>query len=249
MVNINSDYFFISNQHQNYSLEIDNFFTETFNIHFSEKLLAEVYKGTLQPADKLLDDPFKENESQPDFYNRLYTKDAEFNRIISKLYTHSEGGHQQNMLLEEQLIEVLVYLLKIHKNLSREISRLTLVKPSTRAEVYKRLIHSLNYMHSYYTTELSLEELCTIACLSKFHYLRLFKSAFQQTPYQYLINLRLEKAKTLLQHTHIPITEISITLGFQNITSFSRLFQQRYYYSPSGFRSTFASRKLAILVN
>jgi AraC family transcriptional regulator len=249
MVNIESDYFFISNQHQNYTLEIDNAATETFNIHFSEKLLTEVYKGLLHPADKLLDDPFAGSDSQPEFYNRLYPKDAEFTSIISKLYRYSENGEQQNMLLEEQLVEVLVYLLKVHKNLYKEISQLTLVKSSTRVEVYKRLVHSLNYMHSYYTTELSLDELCDIACLSKFHYLRLFKSVFHQTPYQYLIHLRLEKAKALLQHTLVPVTEISVTMGFQNITSFSRLFQQRYQYSPSNYRATFASRKLAILVN
>jgi AraC family transcriptional regulator len=197
----------------------------------------------------LLDDPFAGSDSQPEFYNRLYPKDAEFTSIISKLYRYSENGEQQNMLLEEQLVEVLVYLLKVHKNLYKEISQLTLVKSSTRVEVYKRLVHSLNYMHSYYTTELSLDELCDIACLSKFHYLRLFKSVFHQTPYQYLIHLRLEKAKALLQHTLVPVTEISVTMGFQNITSFSRLFQQRYQYSPSNYRATFASRKLAILVN
>jgi transcriptional regulator GlxA family with amidase domain len=79
--------------------------------------------------------------------------------------------------------------------------------------------------------------------------LRVFKSVFQLSPYQYLLKLRLEKAGELLKHTSIPVSIISIESGFQNITSFSRFFHQRYGYSPTEYRKTFSQRKLAILVN
>jgi AraC family transcriptional regulator len=153
------------------------------------------------------------------------------------------------MLLEEQLTDVVVYLLRMHANVQKEIKKLPVVKKSTQIEVYRRLCHSLDYMHSYYTREITLEELSKIACLSKYHYLRLFKSVFHHSPYQHLLHLRLEKAKQLLKTTRIPVTEISVLLGFQNITSFSRLFHQRYQHSPLRYRSGNAPQKLAILVN
>jgi AraC family transcriptional regulator len=143
----------------------------------------------------------------------------------------------------------MVYLLKVHASVQKEINRLPLIKKSTQVELYKRLCYSLDYIHSYYNRELNLDELSRIACLSKYHYLRLFKTVFRQSPYQYLLHLRLEKAKQLLKTTQIPVTEISVLLGFQNITSFSRLFHQRYQHSPLQCRSAVASQKLAILVN
>jgi AraC family transcriptional regulator len=249
LARVDNDYFFLTNQHQNYTLAIENPQTETFNIHFSEKLLSQVYAGLVLSAEKLTDLPIADHHSPVEFYNRLYPKEESFQRLIKALYSHSKQGWQDALLLEEQLTEVVVYLLGMHKHIAKEVNRLVAVKKSTQTEVYKRLCLSLNYLHSYYAQEISLDELAAIACLSKFHYLRVFKSVFQLSPYQYLLKLRLEKAGELLKHTSIPVSIISIELGFQNITSFSRLFHQRYGYSPTEYRKTFSQRKLAILVN
>jgi AraC family transcriptional regulator len=249
LARVDNDYFFLTNQHQNYTLAIENPQTETFNIHFSEKLLSQVYAGLVLSAEKLTDLPIADHHSPVEFYNRLYPKEESFQRLTKALYSHSKQGWQDALLLEEQLTEVMVYLLGMHKHIAKEVNRLAAVKKSTQTEVYRRLCLSLNYLHSYYAQEISLDELAAIACLSKFHYLRVFKSVFQLSPYQYLLKLRLEKAGELLKHTSIPVSIISIESGFQNITSFSRFFHQRYGYSPTEYRKTFSQRKLAILVN
>ena len=108
---------------------------------------------------------------------------------------------------------------------------------------------SLNYLHSYYTDEITLDDLASVACLSKFHYLRLFKLVFHSSPNQYVLQLRLEKARALLIYSQLPITHICTLLGFQNITFFSRLFNQRYKCSALSYRMEYITRKLAILVN
>jgi AraC family transcriptional regulator len=249
LVRIEHGYFFLTNQHQHYTLEIESPQTETFNIHFGEKLVSQVYTRLVRSAQNLTDSPVIDNHSPVEFYNRLYAKDVQFQGLVKVLYAHSKQGWQDALLLEEQLTEVVVYLLSRHKQIAKEINQLAAVKKSTQTEIYKRLCLSLNYLHSYYTQELSLDELAGIACLSKFHYLRVFKSVFQLSPYQYLLKLRLEKAGELLKHTSIPVSEMSVELGFQNITSFSRLFHQRYGYSPTQYRMAFSKRKLAILVN
>jgi AraC family transcriptional regulator len=249
LVKVDTGYFFISNQQQSYTLEIENTHTETFNIHFSEILLREVFSGLMLSPEKLSDNPQLLVHTPVEFYNRLYPKDAVFQALLKKLYTHSKQGWQNELLLEEQLTELLVYLLQLHRHIEKEVNQLVAVKKSTQVEVYKRLCLSLNYLHSCFTQEISLGELAAIACLSKFHFLRMFKTVFQLSPYQYLLKLRLEKARELLTLTPIPVTEISIILGFQNITSFSRLFHQRFGYSPMQYRMEYGARKLAILVN
>ncbi len=249
LVRIEDGYFFITNQHQLYTLEVENTCTETFNIHFSEKLLGEVFAGLMLSSEKLIDNPQLDSNTPVAFYNRLYPKDALFKSLISKLYMHSQQGWQDALLLEEQLTEILVYLLSLHRHIQKEVYQLAAVKKSTQTEVYKRLCLSLNYLHSYYTQEISLDDLASIACLSKFHYLRMFKAVFGLSPYQYLLKLRLEKARELVINKGLLITEISTLLGFQNITSFSRLFHQRFSYSPLHYRMEYGVRKLAILVN
>jgi AraC family transcriptional regulator len=249
LVRVNTDYFFLSNQHQPYTLEIENTYTETFNIHLSEKLVSDVFTGLVHSSEKLTDNPTSDIQTPVEFYNRLYPKDALFRSLVEKLYVHSKLGRQHILQQEELLTELLMYLLHLHRHIEKQANKLAVVKKSTQVEIYKRLCLSLNYLHSCYTQEISLDELAAIACLSKFHFLRMFRTVFRLSPYQYLLNLRLEKARELLTQSSIPITQISIVLGFQNSTSFSRLFHQRYRSSPMQFRMEYGASKLAILVN
>lgn len=246
---INEDYFYISNQYQPYTLAIENAYTETFNIHFSEKLLSEVFAGLVLSDETLLDNHAQLNCSPVEFYNRLYPKDQAFQVLFADLYTYTRQEWQEPILLEEKLTNVMVYLLKLHKHIGQEVNKLAPIKKSTRIEVYKRLCVSLDYLHSCYTNEISLDDLAGMACLSKFHYLRLFKSVFHLSPHQYLLQLRLDKARNYLLHTQMQVNQISTLLGFQNITSFSRLFHQRYYMAPLHYRFKHSPQKLAILVN
>jgi AraC family transcriptional regulator len=249
MVQVGTSHFFISNQHQPYTLEVEDTATETFNIHFSEKLLSEVYAGLITPADTLLDNHSRIEGQHPHFFNRVYQKDEAFLVLIQNLYHYTQQEYRNPMLLDELLTDLLIYLLHMHKDVMQEVNRIAALKKSTQVEVYKRLCYSLNYLHSFYNREITLDELAGIACLSKFHYLRLFKSVFRLSPHQYLLKLRLEKAQELLQHTQIPVTDIGILIGFENVTSFSRLFQQRYSQSPLNYRMATSKKKLAILVN
>ncbi|MDO1447874.1 helix-turn-helix domain-containing protein [Rhodocytophaga aerolata] len=249
LVRIEPGYFFLTNQYQPYTLEIENTHTETFNIHFGEKLVSEVFAGLEHSPEQLTDNPQIEHSAGIAFYNRLYPKDDRFKSLMAAIYCHSRQGWQNALLLEEQLTEVLVYLLSMHQTITRQVHKLVAVKKSTQVEVYKRLCLSLNYLHSYYSEEISLDDLARIACLSKFHYLRMFKAVFGLSPYQFLLTLRLEKARELLKHSQLPVTEISTVLGFQNSSSFSRLFHQRFGYAPVHYRMENTSRKIAILVN
>jgi AraC family transcriptional regulator len=246
---VDTSHFFISNQHQPYTLEVENTATETFNIHFSEKLLCEVYAGLITSTDTLIDNHSRIDGQHPHFFNRLYHKEEQFMALTQRLYQYSQQEYRNPILLDELLTDLLVNLLQRHKDIMQEVNRISALKKSTQLEVYRRLCYSLNYLHSFYNKEITLDELSGISCLSKFHYLRLFKSVFRLSPHQYLLKLRLEKAKELLQHTQIPVTEISVMIGFENTTSFSRLFQQRYGQSALNYRMATNKKKLAILVN
>jgi AraC family transcriptional regulator len=84
--------------------------------------------------------------------------------------------------------------------------------------------------------EVSLDLLAAEACLSKYHFLRLFRTAFGLSPYQYIQHLRIEKARELLADTLISISDLAGLLGFDNSQSFSRLFFQKTGVYPTQYR-------------
>ena len=82
-----------------------------------------------------------------------------------------------------------------------------------------------------------LPQIASVACMAPHHFLRTFKQAFQETPHQYLTELRLDRAKTLLYRTDTPITDICMEVGFESPGSFSWLFRRQFGTSPSGYRN------------
>jgi AraC-like DNA-binding protein len=76
------------------------------------------------------------------------------------------------------------------------------------------------------------------ACLSPYHFHRLFREVFGETPNKYLQRRRLANARQLLRSTDRTITEICLEIGFDSMTSFSALFRRIYGCSPRQYRSS-----------
>ena len=83
---------------------------------------------------------------------------------------------------------------------------------------------------------LTLEDLSLEADLSAWHFLRAFRTAFGETPHDFLTRIRIERAKTLLTVTSRPVTEICFDVGFSSLGSFSTLFRREVGMSPADFR-------------
>ncbi|WP_131812853.1 helix-turn-helix domain-containing protein, partial [Mycolicibacterium fortuitum] len=82
----------------------------------------------------------------------------------------------------------------------------------------------------------SLETLAHQANMSVPVFITAFRAAFHTTPYQYLLDLRFERAKHLLRYTSRTITEISTLVGFSRPSHFSSAFRRRIGVSPKEYR-------------
>ena len=71
---------------------------------------------------------------------------------------------------------------------------------------------------------------------SAWHFLRLFRQTFGETPHEFLTRMRIEKAKHLLTVTSRSVTEICFDVGFTSLGSFSTLFTRQVGLSPAAFR-------------
>ena len=76
--------------------------------------------------------------------------------------------------------------------------------------------------------------------LSESQLIRKFKEAYNCTPYAYLLNCRLELAKSMLLNTTYTVAHISRITGFSNQYYFSSLFRKKFGISPSGYRTDFS---------
>jgi len=94
----------------------------------------------------------------------------------------------------------------------------------------------LELMRERLSEDISLNDLAVAAKLSPFHFARMFKQSFGVPPRVYLTRLRIEKACELLEQTNLPITEISLEVGYSSNQVLARIFLKHMRLSPSDYR-------------
>lgn len=99
--------------------------------------------------------------------------------------------------------------------------------PAERAEIYIRANLGGN---------LSLRRIAAVACVSPSHLLRLFREAYGTSPHEYVIRLRMDRARHLLKTTRMPVKAVAAEVGYRNESSFTSAFTERVGVSPRRFR-------------
>jgi AraC-like DNA-binding protein len=103
-------------------------------------------------------------------------------------------------------------------------------------QTYRDLARAREFMRHAYGDPVSLPDVAAQANLSPYHFLRVFKRAYGETPHEFLTRLRIERAKTLLARGSHNVTEACFDVGFSSLGSFSVLFAYRVGLSPSEYR-------------
>jgi AraC-like DNA-binding protein len=91
-------------------------------------------------------------------------------------------------------------------------------------------------MDARYAEPLDLAALAAVAGYSRYHFAREFRDAFGETPAAYLSRRRVERAKDLLAHANLTVTEVCMVVGFSSLGSFSRRFRALVGCSPSEYQ-------------
>ena len=95
-----------------------------------------------------------------------------------------------------------------------------------------------NYINDNLNQNLSLIQLAKLVNISPNHFVRLFKQSIGLTPYQYVLECRINKAKQLLKNQKLTITEISHQLGFYDQSRFTNTFRKRVGITPKRYRDS-----------
>lgn len=158
-------------------------------------------------------------------------KDPLVEQIGLTLLAESESETPAGRLFADSLIQTLT---------------LHLLKNYTTADPFRENAHGglsgyrlrrvKDYIEAHLEEDLSLAELATIADLSQFHFARAFRRSTGQTPQQFVMHRRIERAKELLAENDLPIVEISLRTGFKNQSHFTALFRKFTKLTPKTWR-------------
>jgi AraC family transcriptional regulator len=107
-----------------------------------------------------------------------------------------------------------------------------------RLNPHKQLRLARLYLDQSYDTSITVEDLSREVALSPYYLIRAFRHLYKQTPHQYLVGVRIAKAKELLRNSDLSITEICLAVGFESLGSFSTLFRKVAGISPSAYRDS-----------
>lgn len=108
---------------------------------------------------------------------------------------------------------------------------------TTGWSVYEaRIERVIAYIHEHMDEPLDLDHLADVACLSRFHWHRIYRAVSGETVAQTLRRVRLARAGFDLSRTDMPLPEIARRSGYPNVRSFTRAFKSAYGVPPGEYR-------------
>jgi AraC-like DNA-binding protein len=111
------------------------------------------------------------------------------------------------------------------------------------ADVYKKIVDAKVFIDDHFDSAIDLDVLAGEACLSRYHFHRLFRRIYQRTPHQYLTFKRIDRAQRMLASEDCTVVEVCMQVGFESIGSFSMLFKKEIGVAPGEYRAASKLRR------
>lgn len=237
-LSIYPDSFLILNRGTQFSTDTDSDIpVQSFSIHFDEQFLNDFKNSWVFNGSHLFGRNTFKAKQLLEFDETIYPLTGEMLYNVYHLKQYLDDGMHDELLINEYLHHCLINYFSIYdEEIFNKADKLHFLNPNTKLEILRRLNLAKEYLYSNYNQNISLEDLAEHSCLSVNHLLRTFKQAFNLTPHQFLIQLRLRRAQLLLKSTSYPINEVVNLIGFECPSSFIRLFKTHYKITPLKYR-------------
>ena len=118
----------------------------------------------------------------------------------------------------------------------RVLSGAAIVTTRVSAHDSRRISRALRHIEEHAERTLDLDRLASVAAMSKFHFLRIFRRSVGVTPYQYLLGIRLRRAALRLLTSRDAVSAIAFETGFGDLSTFNNMFRARFGMNPMAFR-------------
>ncbi|HEX6679165.1 MAG TPA: AraC family transcriptional regulator [Gaiellaceae bacterium] len=112
----------------------------------------------------------------------------------------------------------------------------------------RHLLRAKDLADGRYFDPLTVDDLASVAGLSRAHFSREFRRVFGESPHAYLLGRRLERAAALLRQTDRPITKICFAVGLKSVGSFTTSFTRFFGLPPTAYRNSYPPAAAQALV-
>ncbi|WP_131806204.1 helix-turn-helix domain-containing protein, partial [Mycolicibacterium conceptionense] len=163
---------------------------------------------------------------------RVKHHDPPIHQMVERLHDVADRDDALARLLTDSIGETLRLLITDNYTETpprRTEYRANVLDSATRSRLIEFLEDSLD-------SDVHLDSLAQLAGMPVQGFIGAFRRAFHTTPYQFLLDLRIDRAKTLLLTTSQTIAEIAVSVGFSTPSHFATAFRRRVGISPSSYR-------------
>ena len=163
---------------------------------------------------------------------RVGFEDPSAARILELLSREVPNQEPSARLFVDQAIDLLcIHLVRAHSS----FAALALEAPRGGLADWQ-LRRVTQYMREHLAEEIGLDELAALVNLSRFHFCTAFRKATGQTPHNWLMILRIEEARRLLETPALAVTDVALAVGYQTPSSFAAAFRKLVGLTPSAYR-------------
>lgn len=207
------------------SVAFDSQYDSRLESYYQQPMFADATVDLLQSMSKK---KYAFLESLPE--SLLLSNYAAIKSIMDQLMDHTLMRPTQNTIKSRQLLYSLL------DAVSEELQSQEDETMKQTHSSYDVILSTKDWIDHHFADPISLQLLAEMIGYSKEAYCRLFKKIFNQSPIDYLIGVRILKAKKRLMVTNEPISLIAYECGFKNDTHFYTSFKQREGLSPGAYR-------------
>lgn len=213
--------------------------SRAMTVAFKKSFAESVYQSLNSSTGWNLDNPFFSKDSELIFHETLYS-DKEIVRKLAAVASSLDSGHcsLHSNYFHDFYQDILEMILLHTHEAYKKADDIRNVKPSTRKEVYRRLLIAAEFIQANFQNTITLEHLSRICCLSVPYLKRTFKEVYKVTPHVLITQKRLETARELLTQTDKPVYQVANEVGFEDESSFIRLFHKNTGCTPKIFRQS-----------
>lgn len=232
---VNAGEYIIGNEFTKSHVQIDHAdMVQGLCIDVSSEIIAEVAEfhdvNGSELKEFLLSDQF--------FVNRYNVKNTSLGYTLNEINQKIKTGIFSSDLHHSELFYSLAEsIITDQRFVFDHLSKLDFKRNVTNEEVFRAVFQAKSLIDEYITENLSLEKIAYQIGISKYHFIRVFKSVFGISPYQYQKRKRLELAKLdLIRGTEILTT--AIRYGFPDAPTFTKAFKQQFGQTPGAIKNS-----------
>jgi len=145
-------------------------------------------------------------------------------------------GHLARLTVALQAEGPSIYRQTMELALAAHLNRMAMRAPDVTVTDDRRLRRVFSLIHDELDANLSIDQMASVAAMSRFHFARSFKRATGKSPLQYVIDARMEQAGLLLRTSNSTVAEIAYRVGYEDLSRFGQHFKKRTGLTPKLYR-------------